>query len=124
MIKLLVVDDEIDIREFLANFFKKRKLSTYTASNGEEALRLLTKERPEIMLLDIKMPRMDGLEVLKRAKELDKNIKIIMITGREDKESEEKASRLGVVNYIHKPLEIDEFEKVVMGVVAEIEKER
>jgi len=56
MAKLLIVDDEIDVREFAANFFRKRKVEVSTAESGEEALELLKNQKPNLILLDIKMP--------------------------------------------------------------------
>lgn len=116
MKKLLIVDDESDVREFAANFFKKRKIDVITASSGEEALVNVNKEKPDLILLDIKMGGIDGIETLKRIKELDKNIRVIMVTGRKPEEGDafDSCRQLGVLDYIHKPLELDELEKVVL----------
>jgi len=116
MAKLLIVDDESDVREFAANFFRKRKITCFTAASGEEALALLEKDKPDLVLLDIKMEGIDGIETLKRIKENDKNLKVIMVTGRkpEDEDSFAKCKDEGALDYIHKPLELDELEKVVM----------
>jgi two-component system response regulator (stage 0 sporulation protein F) len=114
--KLLIVDDEADVREFAANFFRKRKIEALTASSGEEALEMFEKHRPHLILLDIKMSGIDGIETLRQIREKDKTIKVIMVTGRkpEDEEALEKCRQLGVSAYIHKPLELDELERVVM----------
>ncbi len=116
MPKLLIVDDEIDVREFAANFFRKRKIDCITASSGEETLGILQKEKVDLVLLDIKMAGIDGLETLRRIKELDKNIRVIMVTGRKPEEGEslENCRKLGALDYIHKPLELDELEQIVM----------
>lgn len=116
MKKLLIVDDEWDVREFAANFFKKRKIDVTTASSGEEALATLSKEKPDLILLDIKMGGIDGIETLKHIRDFDKNIKVIMVTGRkpEEENSSESCRQLGVLDYIHKPLELDELEKIVL----------
>lgn len=116
MPKLLIVDDEIDVREFAANFFRKRKVDCITAASGEEALSILQKEKIDLVLLDIKMAGIDGLETLRRIKELDKNIRVIMVTGRKPEEGEsfENCRQLGALDYIHKPLELDELEQIVM----------
>ena|SRR3989338_5627361 len=116
MKKLLIVDDETDVREFAANFFKKRKIDVITASSGEEALANINKEKPDLILLDIKMGGIDGIETLKRIKELDKNIRVIMVTGRKPEEGGtfDSCRLLGALDYIHKPLELDELEKVVL----------
>jgi two-component system response regulator (stage 0 sporulation protein F) len=119
MAKLLIVDDEIDVREFAANFFRRRKIDCVTASSGEEALAIVEKQIPQLVLLDISMKGLDGIETLKRIKEKNKDVKVIMVTGRkpEEKESFEKCKKLGAEDYIHKPLEMDELERVVMEVL-------
>lgn len=118
MPKLLIVDDEVDVREFAANFFRKRKMEVMTVSSGEEALRMIEEQRPHLILLDIKMVGMDGIETLRRIKEKDVDTKVIMVTGKKPEEEEafDKCQELGALDYIHKPLELDELERVVMGV--------
>ncbi len=114
MSRLLIVDDEPDVREFASNFFKKRKVDTATASGGIEALNSIKEQRPDLMLLDVRMEDMNGLDVLEEIMKIDNTIKVIMVTGVEDKESMERAKQLGAVNYIHKPLVLDELEEVVL----------
>ena len=116
MPKLLIIDDEIDVREFAANFFRRRKIDCLIAGSGEEALSMLEKGKPDLILLDIKMAGIDGFETLKRIKEKDKDAKIIMVTGKkpEEENSLENCRRLGAVDYIHKPLDLAELEKIVM----------
>ncbi len=116
MANLLIVDDEADVREFAANFFRKRKINVTTASSGEESLDILDKVKPDLILLDIKMSGIDGIETLKRVKEKDKNIKVIMVTGRkpDDQEAFGKCRQLGALDYIHKPLELEELERIVL----------
>lgn len=115
--KLLIVDDEADVCEFAANFFRKRKIEVVTVLSGEEALQAVDKDKPHLILLDIKMSGIDGIETLRRLKEKDQRLKVIMVTGRkpEDDDSFQKCRQLGAVNYIHKPLELDELERVVMS---------
>ncbi len=117
MSKLLIVDDELDTREFAANFFRKRKYEVVDAGNGKQALELFEKEKPNLILLDIKMEGMDGIEVVRRIREKDKLIPIIMVSGKEPQEDEafRKCKELGVLNYIHKPLELGELEKIVLS---------
>jgi len=117
MAKLLIVDDEIDVREFAANFFRKRKVEVSTAGSGEEALELLKNQKPNLILLDIKMPGIDGIETLRRLRETNKDIKVIMVTGKkpDEEDASEQCKQLGILDYIHKPLELDELERVVMS---------
>ena len=116
MAKLLIVDDETDVREFAANFFRKRKIDVITASDGNEALKMIASEKPELMLLDIQMGGMDGIKTLELIREQDKSIKVIMVTGRKPEEDGtlNKCRELGILNYIHKPLELEELEQIVI----------
>jgi two-component system response regulator (stage 0 sporulation protein F) len=118
--KLLIVDDEADVREFAANFFRKRKVETITAASAEEALSLFQKEKPHLVLLDIKMGNMDGIEALRRLKEIDKEARVVMVTGKkpEEEQSFKACKELGALDYIHKPLELEDLERVVMGLLS------
>ena len=114
MHKLLVVDDENDICDFVKTFFKDRGFHVFTALNGEEALSIAKKERPDMVLLDIKMKGMDGLAALKHIRELDKSIKIIMVTALNDQDKMREAYKLGACDYITKPLILDYLEQTVL----------
>lgn len=115
MPKLLIVDDELDVREFVANFFRKRKLEVVTAKNGEEAISTFSKHLPDLTLLDIKMGDMDGIEALRRIKEINPQASVVMLTGQrpEDDDAYKRCKDLGALDYIHKPLELDTLEKAV-----------
>ena len=123
MAKLLIVDDETDVREFAASFFRKRKVEVTTASSGEEAINLMDKHKPHLVLMDIKMDGIDGIETLKRIKDKDKEVKVIMVTGRkpDDAEAFNKCREYGAMDYIHKPLDLHELEKVVLSVLEKIQ---
>lgn len=114
MHKLLVVDDETDICDFVKTFFKDRGFYVFTALNGEEALSIIKKDRPDLVLLDIKMKGMDGLAALKHIKELDRSIKIIMVTALADQDKMHEAYKLGACDYITKPLILDHLEHLVL----------
>jgi len=114
MPKLLIVDDEIDIREFAKSFFKKRNIEVLTASTGTEAFEIMDKETPDLVLLDVRMDEMSGVQVLRQLREMRKQVKVIMVSGVEDEATLAEARELGIINYIHKPLVLDELEKVVM----------
>ena len=113
MYKILVVDDENDICDFVKTFFKDRGFSVFTALNAEDAIVITKKERPNIILLDIKMKGMDGLAALRHIRDMDKTIKVIMVTALEDQEKMREAYRLGAVDYITKPLALDNLEETV-----------
>jgi DNA-binding response OmpR family regulator len=120
MPKLLIVDDELDVREFAANFFRRRKIEVLTAGSGQEALGLIERENPYLILLDIKMDNMDGIETLRRLRKKDKKVKVIMVTGKKPDEDESfrQCRELGVLDYIHKPLQLDELERKVLQVLS------
>ena len=115
MAKLLIVDDEMDIREFARNFFKKRGIEVFTSSSGREALSLIADNNPDLVLLDVRMEEMTGLEVLRELRKNNNPIKVIMVTGVEEEEVIKEANALGVISYIHKPLILEELEKIVLA---------
>ncbi len=114
MAKLLIVDDEIDIREFARNYFKKRGIEVFTASGGGEALDVLNEEFPDLILLDVRMEEMTGVELLQKIREAGNPVKVIMVSGIEDEETINQAHSLGITGFIHKPLVLEELQKVVM----------
>ena len=118
--KLLIVDDEKDVREWAAKFFRKRKIEVLTASNGEDAIDIVNKDKPTAMLLDITMEGIDGIETLRRIREVDKDIKVVMVTGSEDKDAMNQTKELGAYDYIHKPLKMSELENVVLKIFKKV----
>jgi DNA-binding response OmpR family regulator len=115
MSKLLIVDDESDIREFARNFFKKRQIEVSVASGGRQALDLIAQENPDLVLLDVRMEEITGIEVLRELRKTNTSIKVIMVSGVEDEETIKEANLLGVVGYIHKPFILEELEKIVLA---------
>jgi len=113
MKKLLVVDDEVEICEFLKAFFEDRDYEVHTASSGSHAIEVLQTLNPQLILLDIHMPGVDGMRVLRHVKENYPQIKVIMVTAIETQEKIEEAIRLGADNYITKPLSLEYLEKDV-----------
>ncbi len=116
MAKLLIVDDELDVREFAANFFRKRKIEVLTAASGEEALDMVSKDKPTLVLLDIKMSGIDGIETLRRIRQTNEDLKVIMVTGKkpDEEDSLQQCQQLGILGYIHKPLKLEELEQAVL----------
>ena len=113
MSKLLVVDDEVEICDFLKAFFEEREFDVRTAHSGPQALEVIEAENPQVVLLDIHMPGMDGMNVLKQIKKQFPRTKVIMVTAIETREKIEEAMRLGADNYITKPLSLEYLEKDV-----------
>lgn len=105
--KILIVDDERLICRSLAKEFAQEGYTVFTAENGKEALALYEEESPEVVLLDLKLPDMNGLEVLKRLRELDKNITVLIITAYGSLDSAIQALRLGAYDYLTKPFDLE-----------------
>lgn len=105
---LLIVDDEPKICEMLSRFFSSRGFRIVTATSGQRAIEILTHEPPDYLLLDIRMPDVSGLDVLKMAKSYCPNVKVVMVTAIDDQEVADTAFRLGATDYITKPFELDE----------------
>ncbi len=113
MIRVLVVDDEPDAVELLREFLLGKGYEVLTASDGEEALHKLKEERPHLILLDVRMPKMSGLEVLKQIREIDHEAGVIMVTAVHDEETGRQALRIGAFDYITKPLDLKYLERVL-----------
>lgn len=120
MNKLLVVDDETEICEFLKSFFEERSFQVTTVSNGELALAQVDLIMPQVVLLDIHMPGIDGMNVLKQIKAKYPDMKVIMVTALETREKIEEAMRHGADNYITKPLSLEYLEKDVQEKIAHL----
>ena len=120
MKRLLVVDDETEICEFLKAFFEERDFTVETATSGEDAIIKLRHYAPQVVLLDIHMPGMDGMYVLREIKKNFPLIKVIMVTAIETREKIEEAMRLGADNYITKPLSLEYLEKDVQEKIAHL----
>ncbi len=117
-VKILIVDDEEAVVMFMKSYFKRRKILAYVATSGRRALEEFERVKPNIVLLDIMMEDLDGLEVLKEIKKKSPSTKVIMITGREDLQAKQLSSRLGADAFIRKPIIIEEFDQIIMEMIA------
>ena len=102
--KILVIDDEKATLSMFRLLLDAYGYTVYTAENGAEGLAIFQKEKPEIVLTDIKMPGIDGLAVLQQIKEIDPNTAVIVITGHGDTALAEQAVALDAVDFINKPI--------------------
>ena len=100
---LLIVDDEVKICVLLSRFFESRGLRTLTANSGSEALEKLDSNHPDYLLLDIRMPDMSGLDVLRVAKQRQPQLNVVMLTALNDAELAKTAFGLGASDYLTKP---------------------
>jgi DNA-binding response OmpR family regulator len=109
--RVLVVDDDPNLQEILREFLQAKGYEVITAGDGAEGLRRVKEERPHLILLDIQMPKMDGLEVLRQLRAIDKEVSVIMITSVDEQEIARKAMELGAFDYIVKPLDLPYLEQ-------------
>ncbi|MDD3472163.1 MAG: response regulator [Desulfomonilaceae bacterium] len=106
--KVLLVDDEEDFANTLVKRLNKRKLNASYALSGKEAIRVVGETDPDVVVLDVKMPDMDGIETLKQIKAIKPSIEVIMLTGHANVEVAIRGMELGAFDYLMKPMEIDE----------------
>jgi len=105
-LKVLYVDDEEDFVRTMAERMEMRDLGGDVALSGEAALAMLAEDVPDVMVLDLRMPGLDGLEVLRRVKARYPQVAVIVMTGRGSDQDEEEATRLGAFAYLAKPVDI------------------
>ena len=110
---ILVVDDEKNTREGLAKFLERLDYDVQTATGGEEALRISQKEKPDIVLADLKMPGMDGMTLLEKIKGQLPEASIILLTAYGTVENAVKAMKLGAFHYLTKPVNLEELEFLI-----------
>jgi two-component system, NtrC family, response regulator AtoC len=101
--KILVIDDDDEILNTLSTFFTNEGHEVKTTSSGQDGKRLAIVDRPDLVLLDIRLPDQDGIEILKELKQADKDLVIVMITGYKDAEKVVSAFRLGAFDCLLKP---------------------
>ena len=111
--KILVIDDEVGIRSSLKGILEDENYVVKTAETGEEGLILLRGENFDLILLDIWLPEMNGIDVLDKIKSSEENTHVVMITGHGSIETAVKATKLGAYDFLEKPLTL---EKVVVTV--------
>lgn len=111
--RLLIVDDQHGIRILLSELFIKEGYETRAAATGEEALEIVKNEKIDLILLDIKIPGMDGIDILKRINKMNKDVKVIMMTAYGELNLLGEAMEKGAVAYFLKPFDIDEIRKAV-----------
>jgi two-component system response regulator (stage 0 sporulation protein F) len=111
--KILIVDDQNGIRILLMEVFNVEGYQTFQASNGKLALEIVRKESPDLVLLDMKIPGMDGLDILKHIKQIDSSIKVIMMTAYGELDMIKEATDLGALTHFTKPFDIDELRLAV-----------
>ncbi|MCK5516787.1 MAG: response regulator [Desulfobulbaceae bacterium] len=105
--KVLLVDDEREFVQTLSERLTLRDMGSAVAHDGESALELIAEDEPEVLVLDLKMPGLDGIEVLRRVKESRPDVEVIILTGHGSEQDRETCMNLGAFAYMHKPVNIE-----------------
>lgn len=106
--KVLIVDDEVDFLDTLIKRLRRRRLDVQAAGDARQALELLESEPVDVVVLDVRMPGMDGIRLLERIKQRHAGIEVIMLTGHASVEAAVEGMALGAFDYLMKPVDIDE----------------
>ncbi|OLN25959.1 response regulator [Desulfosporosinus metallidurans] len=117
MSKILVVDDQFGVRLLLVEIFQDDNHEVKMAVNGFEALQLLSSFEPALILLDMKMPGMNGIETLEKIRDLDRRVTVIMMTGNDDPHNIEQEKNLGILCYITKPFDLFKLKEQVREIL-------
>ncbi|MDH5768773.1 MAG: response regulator [Nitrospirota bacterium] len=107
-IKVLLVDDEVEFASALSERLRLRSYEAKAIYRAEDAIPFVKSDKPDVVLLDLKMPGMDGIEILEAIKQFDPTIEVIILTGHGDTESADKGIKTGAFDYIMKPVDIGE----------------
>ncbi|TET11739.1 sigma-54-dependent Fis family transcriptional regulator [Candidatus Aerophobetes bacterium] len=113
--KILVVDDEPSMREMLSDLLKSEGYGVLAVANGEKAVARVRDKKPEVVLLDMKMSGMDGIETLTQIRQINKNVSIIIITAYGTMKNVVEAMKLGIYDYVTKPFDIEKLKRLVEG---------
>ena len=123
-IRLLLVDDEKDFVNILSKRIKRRNIDVTNAFSGAEAIQALRAQEFDVVVLDLKMEEMDGIETLKVLKIMDPRLAVIMLTGHGSAEAAEKGIRMGAYDYLTKPCELEELLEKIMEAYAHRKQEK
>ena len=121
MKQILVVDDEAIVRESIRDWLKDAGYQVSVAESGEEALKMIQKQNFGVMILDLRLPGINGIDVLKKAKKIKPDIKSIVITAYPTMLTQEEATKLGAIDYLVKPIFPDKLEELIRDTLGEVE---
>ena len=124
MTKILVIDDDSSIAESLDLYLTEEGYTVYTAATGTDGLNAFVKHAPDLVILDIRLPDVDGFTVLEDLREEEENVKVVMITAYHDMDSTIKAMKGGAFDYIHKPINVEELDMAIRKALKTLEMEK
>jgi len=122
--KLLLVDDERQFAQTLSDRLHLREIGSVIAYDGESALDIIREDEPDVMILDLKMPGIDGIEVLKRVKQTNPKIEIIILTGQGSEADREQCMNLGAFAYLEKPVDVNVLSETIKKANEKIKQSR
>jgi len=122
--KVLLVEDEAVLRESIRDWLVEDGYDVECVETGEEALKRIKEEEFGVVVLDLRLPDIDGMQVFEQAKELKPGTKGVIITAYPSKETQEKARKLGLLDYLAKPFHVDDLEKLIGAALGEAHKEK
>jgi CheY-like chemotaxis protein/cytidylate kinase len=122
--KVLLVDDEREFVHMLSERLQMRDMASAVAYDGAEALSVIDEEEPEVMVLDLKMPGVDGLEVLRRVRDEHPNVEVIVLTGHGSKEIEKQCMEMGACAYLEKPVNIEKLTQIMQEAHARLKTKK
>jgi len=122
--KILLVEDEAVVRESVRDWLVEDGYDVECVGTGEEALERIKEEEFGVVVLDLRLPGVDGLQVFEHVKEVTPETKGIIITAYPSRETQEKAKRMGLLDYLPKPFKVEELEKIVSGALGELEEKK
>lgn len=111
--RVLIVDDQHGIRMLLKEILVKEGYETYSAADGEEAIQIVSEVKPHLVLLDMKIPGMDGLDILKHIKDVNESIKVMIMTAYGELNMINEAMEIGAISYFLKPFDINDIRVLV-----------
>jgi len=118
--RILVVDDEAPVREVLTEYFSTEGYAVEAAGSGVDALTAVRGGRADLVLLDVRMPGLDGVQVLRRIREIDDRVPVIMVTANEDVGLAKETLKLGAFDYVAKPFDFDYLDRAVAAGLARV----
>ena len=122
--KVLIVEDEAVVRDSVREWLVEDGYDVEVAENGEEALKKIKQEEYGVIVLDLKLPDIDGLQVFEQAKELKPETKGVIITAYPSKETRDRAKQLGLMDYLAKPFKVEDLEKLISQALGEAEAKK
>jgi DNA-binding NtrC family response regulator len=118
-VSILVVDDEKEVRDLLMKFLMEEGYSVTGAASGKAAIQAVKTKRPDLVLLDLKMSGLDGIQTMKRLREIDRDLIVMLLTGYGTLQTAREAMKLGALDYVTKPFNPAFLKAVIQDALAE-----